>query len=54
MKSLEEQKAYHLGEAKRIQGEMNNLGDEFAPNGIVRTVLHDRVEQEKQRAEEIE
>ena len=48
--NLEKQKLYHLREAKRIQNEMNNLGEEFAPNGIVRTILKVRVEQEKQRA----
>ena len=45
-----EKRDYHRWEAKRIQNELNNLGSEFAKDGIVRTVLRNRIEQEKRRS----
>jgi len=47
----EEEKAYHAKEAIRINGVLNNLSSEFAADGIVKTILRSRVEQEKSRAE---
>lgn len=47
----ENQKIYHAQEAVRIKNELDNLGPEFAPDGIVRTVLQNRIEQEKSKAE---
>lgn len=44
--------AYHAAEAKRIQGELDSLGDQFADDGIVKWVLRRRIEQEKKRAGE--
>ncbi len=49
-KEQAKQRAYHAKEANRIKGELNDLGTEFAPDGIVRTVLRARVEQEQLRA----
>jgi hypothetical protein len=40
----------HAKEAQRIQKELDSLGDEFLDDGIVKTVLRLRIEQEKQRA----
>lgn len=42
---------YHRSEAERIQRELDQLGEEFAPDGIVRTILRNRVRQERERAE---
>ena len=39
----------HYKEADRIQNEIDNLGPEFAQDGIVRTILNRRVNQEKTR-----
>lgn len=47
-------KNYHQQEAKRIQKELDNLGPEFAEDGIVRTVLRSRIEQEKREANNLE
>jgi len=44
------QRAEAAQEAHRIQGELDALDDSFAEDGIVRTVLRERVEQEKRRA----
>lgn len=44
----------HRQEAARIQSELDGLGPGFAEDGVVRTVLRARVEQEKARAEEEE
>lgn len=40
---------YHEKEAVRIQNELNNLGDAFTEDGIVRYVLRNRIEQERRR-----
>lgn len=39
-------------EARRIQGELDSLGPEFSEDGIVRTVLRERILQEKNVGEE--
>jgi len=45
-------KRYHAAEAARIAGELDNLGPGYADDGIVRTILRRRVEQERRRAED--
>jgi hypothetical protein len=51
----EEEKAvlqtYHQTEADRIQRELDELGPEFAEDGIVRMVLRNRIAQERRLAE---
>ncbi len=47
--SLSEAREYHKQEADHIQKELDNLGPEFAEDGIVKTVLRDRIVQEKQQ-----
>ena len=49
-----EQILYHNAAALRIQIVLDELDDQFAPNGIVRTILRQRIQQEKRRAEGIE
>ena len=44
------QSAYHEAEAERIQGELEALGDGYADDGVVRTLLRARVQQERRRA----
>ena len=46
----DENEQHHRAEGSRIQGVIASLGNEFAPNGIVRTVLAARVEQEAEAA----
>jgi len=41
---------YHRSEAIRIQDELDSLPPSFAQNGIVKTILRDRVADEKKRA----
>ena len=41
------EKIYHKMEAIRIEKELDNLSDNFAENGIVKTVLRARILQEK-------
>jgi len=41
---------YHSNEAKRIRLILKNLDPSFSKNGIVRTVLKMRIQQEKTRA----
>ena len=41
--------AYHSAEARRILADLDGLGTEFAEDGIVRTVLADRAQQETER-----
>jgi len=48
--SISEMQSYHQKEADRIQKELDNLGPEFAEDGIVKIVLRDRIVQEKERA----
>jgi hypothetical protein len=36
-------------ESERIQAVLDGLGPEFAKNGVVRTVLRNRIKQEKRR-----
>lgn len=50
LKEVQEIVAYHLSESKRIQGELDRLGPEFTEDGIVKTILRDRVTQEKELA----
>lgn len=50
-RDVAECKAYHADAAVRIAGELDGLGTEFAEDGIVRMVLRERVEQEKECAE---
>jgi len=45
--------AKHKKEAKRIRKILANLGDTFKDNGIVKTILRQRIEQEESRAEGI-
>ena len=47
----ETSKEYHADAAVRIAEELDNLGPGFAEDGVVRTVLRQRVEQERHRAE---
>lgn len=47
----ETSREYHAAEAVRIAGELDNLGPGYAEDGVVRTVLRQRVEQEKHQAE---
>lgn len=42
--------AEHAAEAERISRELAALGDEFSEEGIVRTVLRERIEQERGRS----
>ncbi len=42
-----------IAEAKRIQAELDALGDGYAEDGIVRTVLRERVAQELRGAESL-
>lgn len=42
---------YHYNEAGRIERELENLGSEFHENGIVRTVLKIRIQQEIMRGD---
>lgn len=48
------QRDYHFREADRIKGELDGLSSRFAENGIVKTVLRARIEQEKQKVFQIE
>jgi len=48
----EDGRAYHAAEAGRIAGELASLGPGYAEDGVVRTVLRRRVEQERRRARE--
>ena len=41
---------YHAGEARRILSELDGLGDGFAEDGVVKTVLRDRISHEKERS----
>jgi len=50
--SGEARKAYHAAEAERIAGELARLGPEHPEGGVVRTVLRNRLEQERRRADE--
>ena len=43
-------KNYHHQEAERIQKELNNLSSTFAEDGIVRTILRQRIEDEKEKS----
>ena len=45
---------YHQQEAIRIQKELDDLGPGFAEDSIIRTVLRNRIKQEKQKAIEKE
>jgi len=47
---IKQGKAYHAGEASRIAMELVNLGPGFTEDGIIRTVLRERVEQEMRRS----
>lgn len=47
---ISEMQNYHQKEVEHIQNELNNLGPEFAEDGIVKTVLRDRIVQEEERA----
>jgi hypothetical protein len=38
-----------MKESKRIKKELDELGNEFAKNGVVRTVLRQRIIQEQPR-----
>lgn len=38
-----------MKESERIQKELNNLAPEFAEDGIVKTVLRDRIQGEKEK-----
>jgi len=40
---------YHRNEAIRIEVELNNLGVEFAGDGMVRTVLRRRLASEREK-----
>lgn len=40
-------RTYHGAESGRIQAELDNLQGDFAEDGIVRTVLRDRISQER-------
>ena len=45
---------YHFEEVKRITKELNSLGNSFPDNGIVKTVLRQRIKQEMKRGQKIE
>jgi hypothetical protein len=45
---------YHQNEAARIQSELDNLGPGFSKNGPVRTILRNRIFQEKRRAADLQ
>lgn len=47
------EQAKHKKEAKRIRKILINLGDAFEHNGIVKTILRQRIEQEELRAKGI-
>lgn len=47
-------KVYHRAEAKRITGELESLGPEFADDGIVKTILRKRIAQEEELAVEVQ
>ncbi len=44
-------KVYHSSEEARIQVELDSLGNKFSEDGIVRTILSQRMKQEKDRSE---
>ena len=44
-------KEYHAAEAARIAGELAGLGPDYDGDGIVKTVLRERIEQEELLAE---
>lgn len=44
----DEHQAYHRNQATLIAAELDRLGSEFAEDGIVKTVLRERVVQEDQ------
>ena len=50
---IETLKQWHHQEAVRIKDVLSNVGSEFADDGIVKTVLRQRVEQEQSRAKGI-
>ena len=47
---VQEARNHHQQEADRIQEELDKLGTEFAEDGIIKTVLRERITQEKQLA----
>jgi len=47
--SIQETRNYHQQEAERVQKELDSLSSEFAEDGIVKTVLRDRIAWEKER-----
>jgi len=54
MKSTTARRDYHQGEAVRIQGELAGLGDAFPEDSVVRTILRERIAEEKARAAGVE